>query len=143
VGFETVEAAHAASGFQDRTETDDLQGFCTQFASKFASDAQVNASRVYHREASGLQDERNGSSRRVPSHEETPAVPERLESEGVPGRPSVKCLLAAVVNGATPRAVAKQPEREVPEVRRSTSNARACPSSGAEEPFIVLGGLGG
>jgi hypothetical protein len=40
-----------------------------------------------------------------------------------------------------PRAGAKQAEREIPEVRGSTSKARTCPSSGAEEPFI--GGLGG
>jgi hypothetical protein len=143
VGFEPARRLTASSGFKTELKL----SICKAFVPSSPVSSPVTRRSMHPRSTivrpAACKDERNGSSRRVPSHEETPAVRERLESQGVPGRPSVKCLLAAVVNRGKrhPRAGAKQAEREIPEVRGSTSKARTCPSSGAEEPFI--GGLGG
>lgn len=80
----------------------------------------------------------------LPDHEQTLALAERLESEGVPIVRRHTFLLAGALNEDDARALASRLEREVPEGARIEVE----PGGGLvwevapQNPFVVFGGLG-
>jgi hypothetical protein len=80
----------------------------------------------------------------LPSHDETVALAERLESEGIPVLRRYTFLLAGAVNEDDARALAERLEREAPADARIDVE----PGGGLvwevapRNPFVVFGGLG-